>query len=121
MKVLLRTDVDGVGKRGEVQAAAMRRSRDLRDARDREGSETVAKILVGNTITIAARASNERLFGSVSTADIVRHVEEQTGAIIDRNDLVLADPIKMVGEHNVRVELVGGVVFELTVNVVAED
>ena len=148
MKVLLRTDVDGVGKRGDiidvaggfarnhllpagkaivasdgvvVQAAAMRRSRDLRDARDREGSETVAKILVGNTITIAARASNERLFGSVSTADIVRHVEEQTGAIIDRNDLVLADPIKMVGEHNVRVELVGGVVFELTVNVVAED
>ena len=51
----------------------------------------------------------------------MRHVEEQTGAIIDRNDLVLADPIKMVGEHNVRVELVGGVVFELTVNVVAED
>ena len=34
----------------------MRRSRDLRDARDREASETVAKTLVGNTVTIAARA-----------------------------------------------------------------
>ena len=147
MKVLLRTDVDGVGKRGDIidvaggfarnhllpagkailasdgvesQAAAMRRSRDLKDARDREGSETVAKTLVGNTITIPARAANDRLFGSVSTADIVRHVEEQTGAVIDRHDLVLEEPIKTVGEHNVRVELIGGVVFELTVNVVAE-
>ena len=141
MKVLLRTDVDGVGKRGDIiarnhllpagkailasdgvesQAAAMRRSRDLKDARDREGSETVAKTLVGNTITIPARAANDRLFGSVSAADIVRHVEEQTGAVIDRHDLVLEEPIKTVGEHNVRVELIGGVVFELTVDVVAE-
>ncbi len=147
MKVLLRSDVDGVGKRGDIidvaggfarnhllpagkailasggieaQAAAMRTSRDLRDARDREGSETVAKTLVGNTITITARAANDRLFGSVGAADIVRHVEEQTGAVIDRHDLVLEEPIKSVGEHNVRVELVGGVVFELTVDVVAE-
>ena len=148
MKVLLRSDIDGVGKRGDIidvsggfarnhllpagkaivasdgveaQAASMRRSRDLKDARDREGSETVAKTLVGNTITITARAANDKLFGSVSAADIVRHVEEQTGAVIDRHDLVLAEPIKTVGEHNVRVELVGGVVFELTVHVVASD
>ncbi len=147
MKVLLRTDVDGVGKRGDIidvaggfarnhllpagkailasdgvesQAAAMRKSRDLKDARDREGSETVAKALVGNTITIPARAANDRLFGSVGAADVVRHVEEQTGAVIDRHDLVLEEPIKTVGEHNVRVELIGGVVFELTVDVVAE-
>ena len=147
MKVLLRTDVDGVGKRGDIidvaggfarnhllpagkaiiasdgieaQAASMRKSRDLKDARDREGSETVAKTLVGNTITISARATNDRLFGSVGTADIVRHVEEQSGAVLDRHDLVLEEPIKTVGEHNVRVELIGGVVFELTVDVVAE-
>ena len=147
MKVLLRTDVDGVGKRGDIidvaggfarnhllpagkaivasdgvegQAAAMRKSRDRKDARDREGSETDAKTLVGNTITIRARAANDRLFGSVSTADIVHHVEEQTVAVIDRHDLVLHEPIKTVGEHSVRVELIGGVVFELTVDVVAE-
>jgi len=147
MKVLLRSDVDGVGKRGDVidvsggfarnhllpagkaivapagveqQAAAMRRSRDLRDARDRESSETVARALVGTAITIPARASGDRLFGSVAAADIVRHVEEQTGAVVDRRDLVLEEPIKTVGEHSVRVELVGGVVFELTVEVTPE-
>jgi large subunit ribosomal protein L9 len=147
VKVLLRRDIDGVGKRGDIidvsggfarnhllpagkaivagpgletQAASMRRSRDLRDARDHESSETVARTLVGNSITLSARATGDRLFGSVSAADIVRRVEEQTGAVIDRKDLVLDEPIKTVGEHSVRVELVGGVVFELTVDVVAE-
>jgi large subunit ribosomal protein L9 len=146
MKVLLRSDIDGVGKRGDIidvsggfarnhllpagkaiaaspgietQAAAMRRSRDLRDARDRESSETVARTLVGNVITLEARATGERLFGSISAADIVKKVEEQTGAVVDRKDLVLEEPIKTVGEHSVRVELLGGVVFELTVDVVA--
>jgi large subunit ribosomal protein L9 len=148
VKVLLRSDIDGVGKRGDIidvsggfarnhllpagkaivataglegQAAAMRRSRDLRDARDRESSETIARTLVGKPITVSARAAGDRLFGSVSGADIVRHVETQTGAVIDRKDLVLEEPIKVVGEHNVRVELIGGVVFELTVDVIAED
>jgi large subunit ribosomal protein L9 len=147
MKVLLRSDIDGVGKRGDIidvsggfarnhllpagkaivatpglesQAAAMRRSRDLRDARDHESSETVARALVGTPITLSARTAGERLFGSVSAADIIRQVERQTGAVIDRKDLVLDEPIKTVGEHSVRVELVGGVVFELTVHVVAE-
>jgi large subunit ribosomal protein L9 len=76
--------------------------------------------LVGNAITLQARAAGDRLFGSVSAADIVRQVEAQTGAVVDRKDLVLEEPIKTVGEHSVRVELLGGVVFELTVNVVAE-
>ena len=97
----------------------MRRSRDLRDARDRESSETVARTLVGNVITLQARATGERLFGSITAADIVKKVEEQTGAVVDRKDLVLDEPIKTVGEHSVRVELLGGVVFELTVDVAA--
>jgi large subunit ribosomal protein L9 len=147
MKVLLRRDVDGVGKRGDIidvsggfarnhllpagkaivattgiesQAEAMRRSRDLRDAKDRESSETVARLLVGTTVTIPARASGDRLFGSVSSADVVREVEQQVGAVIDRKDVVLDEPIKTLGQHMVRVELVGGVEFDLTVEVTAE-
>jgi large subunit ribosomal protein L9 len=149
VKVLLRSDVEGVGKRGDIidvsggfarnhllpagkailaspglesQAASMRRSRDLRDARDRESSETVARTLVGNVVAMPVRAgSGGKLFGSVSAADIVRAVEAQTGAVVDRKDLVLDEPIKVVGVHNVRVELVGGVIFELTVDVMAEE
>ncbi|HXW38886.1 MAG TPA: 50S ribosomal protein L9 [Acidimicrobiales bacterium] len=144
MKVLLRSDIAGVGKRGDIidvargfarnhllpagkavpaaagierQAEAMRRSRDLRDARDRESSETVAQALVGTLVTIPARASGERLFGSVSVADVVRHVQEQTGAVLDRNDVHLVEPIKTIGDHKIPVELVGEVTFELSVRV----
>lgn len=148
MKVLLRSDIAGVGKRGDIidvaggfarnhllpagkailaspgvesQAAAMRRSRDLRDARDREASETIARALVGNVVTMSARAGGAgKLFGSVSAADIVRQVEAQTGAVVDRRHLVLDEAIKTVGVHNVRVELAGGVIFELTVDIVPE-
>lgn len=148
MKVVLRSDISGVGKRGDIvdvtggfarnhllpmgkaimatpgvesQAAAMRRSRDMRDSRDRESAETVARTLVGNTITFPARASGGgKLFGSVSAADIVRQVEAQTGAVVERKYLVLDEPIKTVGTHNVRVEMLGGVVFELTLDVVAD-
>jgi large subunit ribosomal protein L9 len=149
MKVLLRSDINGVGKRGDIidvsggfarnhllpggkaivaspgvegQAASMRRSRDLRDARDRESSETVARTLVGNTVTVHARAGAAgKLFGSVSAVDIVREVESQTGAVVDRKDLVLDEPIKETGVHNIRVELSGGVIFELNVEVVTAD
>ena len=85
------------------------------------GLRTQADELGRQSVTIEANANDEgHLYGSVGAADIVRHVEEQTGAVIDRHDLVLDEPIKTVGEHNVRVELIGGVVFELTVDVVAE-
>jgi large subunit ribosomal protein L9 len=149
MKVLLRSDIDGVGKRGDIidvsggfarnhllpagkaivaspgveaQAATMRRSRDLRDARDRESSEVVARTLVGNTITVSARAGGGgKLFGSVSAADIVREVEAQTGAVVDRKFLIINEPIRELGGHSVRVELLGDVVFELTIEVVAAE
>ena len=149
MKVLLRSDIDGVGKRGDIidvsggfarnhllpagkaivaspgveaQAATMRRSRDLRDARDRESSEVVARTLVGTTITVSARAGGGgKLFGSVSAADIVREVEAQTGAVVDRKFLIINEPIRELGGHSVRVELLGDVVFELTIEVVAAE
>ena len=112
MKVVLRTDVQGVGKRGDItevsdgfarnflvpqgraivadagiadQAAAMRRSRDLKDARNREGAETVARKLVPIVFRIEARSGTEgRLFGSVTAADIVEAVMRQSGVELDR-------------------------------------
>ncbi len=146
MKVVLRADMIGVGKRGDMvdvadgyarnylipggqaiiategitaQAAAMRRSRDLRDAKDRESAETVAQKLVPMTITIPARAGREgRLFGSVTAQDVVGAVEEQAGVALDRHKLQMHDAIKAVGTHEVRVRLHPDVEFQLMVEVV---
>ena len=147
MKVILRTDVNELGKRGDIidvadgyarnylvpkgiafkasdgtqaQAKAMRRARDLRDAQDRSAAEEVATTLVSKVVTITARAGSEgKLFGSVTAVDIATAVQEQTGVEIDRRKLELAEPVKTLGTHVVPVKLHTDVQFPITVAVVA--
>src|SRR5256714_4831962 len=133
MRVVLRADVANVGKKGDIidvadgharnyllpkglamkatdgvqtQASAMRRSRDLKDARDREAAEVVARTLVPAVIRIPARAGSEgKLFGSVTAADVVEAVATQTRVELDRRRLHLEEPIRSVGTHEVPVKL----------------
>jgi large subunit ribosomal protein L9 len=148
MKVILRTDVSDLGKRGDIldvsdgyarnylvpkglamkasagaesQAASMRRARDLRDAQDRAAAEALATTLVPKVITVEARAGTEgRLFGSVTAADIAAAVEAQTNVQIDRRKIALGEPIKTLGTHTVPVKLHADVEFPVTLDVVAE-
>lgn len=147
MKIVLRSDVDQVGKKGDIidvadgyarnflvpkglafaatpgveaQATAMRRGRDLRDASDRSAAEEVAKALVPRVVTIAARAGAEgKLFGSVTTTEIAEAVATQTGIEIDRRKLHLDEPIKSLGQHLVPAKLHADVEFPITVEIVA--
>jgi large subunit ribosomal protein L9 len=147
MKVVLRRDLDQVGKKGDIvdvadgyarnylvpkgmafqatpgveaQATAMRRGRDVRDASDRSAAEAVAKSLVPRVVTIAARAGAEgKLFGSVTTTEIAEAVAAQTGIEIDRRKLHLDEPIKALGQHLVPAKLHADVEFPITVEIVA--
>lgn len=147
MRVVLRADVDNVGKKGDVldvsdgfarnylvpgglaikasagvvaQAAAMRRARSVKDANDRAAAEEIATRLVPRTITIAARAGAAgKLFGSVTTADVVAAVNAQEGIELDRRRLHLDEPIRELGTHRVAVKLHAEVEFPLTVEVVS--
>jgi len=147
VKLLLRSDVDGVGKRGDIvevadgfarnylvpkgfaikatngvqsQAEAMRRSRDQRDAAERAAAEEVAKTLVPAVITVTSRASGEgKLFGSVSTHEVQEAVAAQTGIELERKHLHLEEPIKTTGTHHVAAKLHPEVQFQITVEVSA--
>ena len=147
MKVVLRTDVPGVGKRGDIaevsdgfarnflvpqgraifanagiedQEASMRRSRDVKDARNREGAETIARKLVPIVFRIESRSGTEgRLFGSVTASDVVEAVNRQSGVELDRRRLVIEEPIKTLGSHEVGVRLHPEVEFRLTLEVVS--
>ncbi len=100
------------------QAASMRRSRDLRDAQDRESAQTIASTLVSKIITITAKSGPEgKLYGSVTLADVAHAVEEQTKVVIDRKQLHI-DPIKTLGTHTVTAKLHSDVEFPITVEVV---
>jgi large subunit ribosomal protein L9 len=145
VKLILRSDLDGLGKRGDIidvadgygrnyllplglafvatdgavdQAAKMRRSRDLRDANDREAAQTIATTLVPKIITVTAKAGAEgKLFGSVTMADVVEAVRNQTGISLDRRQ-VESDPIRTVGQHTVTAKLHSSVSFPITVDIV---
>jgi large subunit ribosomal protein L9 len=102
----------------EAQAAAMRRSRDLREARDREAAQTKARVLAGASLTVPARAgSSGRLFGSVSATDVAAAAVRQLGVELERQHVVLGEPIKRVGSHEVTVVLHPDVVTVVTVEV----
>jgi large subunit ribosomal protein L9 len=146
VKVILRSDVADLGKKGDIldvadgfgrnylvpkglalratdgnvqQAASMRRARDLRDAKDRGAAEEVARVLVPAIITVKAKAGNEgRLFGSVTSTDVATAVQDQTGIEIDRRKLQLDEPIKSIGTHQIPTKLHPDVEFAITVEVV---
>ncbi len=146
MRVVLHADVDGVGTKGEVvevadgharnlllpaglavkatagseaQAEGMRKRRAVKDASDRAGAEEIAKVLVPTTITVTAKAGGEgRLFGSIGTAEIADAIEAQTGIVIDKKRLVLDDPIKETGEHQLTARLHPSVQFPVRIEVV---
>ena len=148
MQVILRTDIDGLGKRGDIvdvsdghfrnflapkghalkasrgaieQAEKMRRSRDQRDQADREAATGIASTLVPQVITVEAKAGAEgKLFGSVTAADIVEAIRAQTDIEIDRRDLEV-DAIKTLGEHTVTASLHSDVSFPVRVEVVAAE
>ena len=145
MKILLRADVTDVGKKGDIvevadgfcrnylvpkglaikatngvaaQATAMRRSRDLKDAKDRSAAEAVAKALVPTVINITAKAGAEgKLFGSVTVADVAEAVQSQTSIELDRRKLHIDDAIKTLGTHTVAAKLHADVEFPITLEV----
>jgi large subunit ribosomal protein L9 len=146
MRVLLRSDVAKLGKRGDIcdvadgfarnyllpkghaiaasdgltdQAARMRQARDTKNAHDRQVAETTARSLVQHVIRIPVKAGPEgRLFGSVTTAHIADAVAEQAGIQIDRYKLHLPEAIKTLGTHEVPLRLHPDVEFPVTVEIV---
>lgn len=89
-----------------------------RKERLRLETETLNKKITGTTITIAQRVGEEdRLFGSVSSADIAEKLAE-LGIKIDRKKILLNEPIKILGEKVVGVKTGYQTTAEITVQVV---
>ena len=148
MKVLLRSDVKGIGRRGDIvnvssgharnfllpndlaivanagtiaQAEVMRKSREQQIAADRESARLVATSLSTTVIKIAGKAGNEgRLFGSINAAEIAKAVLDQTGVTIDRKNIQVETPLRQLGEHSVSAEIFSDVVATLKLEIVAK-
>ncbi|HEX3825296.1 MAG TPA: 50S ribosomal protein L9 [Mycobacteriales bacterium] len=107
-------------KGAESQVAALRRGRDAHDVRSLSEAREMAGQLAALSVTLSSRAgSGGRLFGSVTTADVVDAVAAAGGPKLDRRRLELPSAhIKTVGSHPVAVRLHPEVSATVTVEVV---
>jgi large subunit ribosomal protein L9 len=146
MKVVLNSDVAGLGHAGDVVdvadgfarnyllprrvaakatpgtvAAAVKAhaTREAASRKAREEAEGLAQGLRDTRVVLAAQAGDEgRLYGSVSVGDIAEGIRKFTGIELDRKHIELAAPIKAIGLHEVKIKLHPEIEFPLTIDVI---
>jgi large subunit ribosomal protein L9 len=147
MEVILRQHVDNLGERGQIVKVAPgyarnyllprklalpategnkkhvereRKIMEMREAEEKGQAEGIAARLAAVDVTIARRVGEtEQLYGSVTAADIAEYLRSK-GFEVDRRKLLLADPIKTIGEHTVPLKLHREVTVPIKVKVVKE-
>ncbi len=147
MKLVLREDVDTLGKRGQVINVAKGYARNFllpkklafiatdenivrveqqkkivhaKELREKEEAEELAKKFKDLSITIIKKvAENQVLYGSVSQGDIAEKLVEE-GYEIDKKRIVIDEPIKKLGIYDVSIMLHTEVVPTIKVWVVKE-
>ena len=147
MEVILRDHVEKLGKRGEIVKVSdgyarnyllprklalpategnrkhverERKIMETREAEEKSQADAIASRLATVDITIARRVGEtEQLYGSVTATDIAEFLKTK-GFEIDRRKLILPEPIKTIGEHDVPLKLHREVTAPLKVKVVKE-
>jgi large subunit ribosomal protein L9 len=132
MQIILQEDVEKLGTRGQVVEVAegyarnfllprklaleaspgnMKRLEKMRaafakkEATEKDAAQKLAELLAGVSLSLSRKAGeNDQLFGSVTTGDIADALAAQ-GYNIEKRKIVLADPIKLVGEYEIPVKL----------------
>ena len=111
----------GWTKGAEKQVTSIKRARSAREIRDLGHAREVATQLGNLAVTVKAKAAGDsgRLFGSVTSADVVDAVRAAGGPALDRRAVDMPSQIKTVGQYPVTVRLHPEVTTELEVAVVA--
>jgi large subunit ribosomal protein L9 len=148
VKVVMRSDVENVGNKGDIvdvadgygrnflirkgfaipasagavaQAESMRRNRAAKDAKAIADAEALGATLTASRLTLMVKAGEGgKLFGSVGNTDIAAALTDRAGQPIDRKTVQLTDHIKELGAFDVPVKLHPSVTVTVGVDVVAE-
>ncbi|GAY11136.1 50S ribosomal protein L9 [Pseudonocardia sp. N23] len=111
-----------VATRGaEKQVESIRRAQKTREIRDLGHAKEVAGQLGDLAVTVKAKAAGDsgRLFGSVTSADVVAAIRSAGGPALDRRVVELPAAVKSVGTHPVVIRLHPDVTSTLDIEVVA--
>jgi large subunit ribosomal protein L9 len=146
MKLILTQEVDGLGAPGDVVEVkdgygrnylvprglgirwtrggektieSIKTARASRAARDEDHAKEIATKLQANPVNVKVRAGEGgRLFGAVTTSEIADAISEVSGEKVDRRTIVVTNPIKTLGSHEVSVKLHDEVSATVALNVV---
>ena len=147
MEVILRKTIDTLGREGEVvqvkpgyarnylipqnlaasvNKASLSRLQKEQEAiakrleDEKKSAEGLSSKLEDMVVSIARRVGDEnRLFGSVNTADIAEKLAE-LGVSIDRRSIMLTEPIKSIGEFRIAIKVGYQMTTDITVQVIPE-
>jgi large subunit ribosomal protein L9 len=133
MKILLIQDVDNLGYAGDIKAVAkgygrnyllpykmavlatpgavkqaqiVRKAAEARRARERADAQAIVNQLADIQLLFERRAGETgKLYGSVTSSDIAKEINAQTGIEIDKRKVNLPEPINMLGEYEIKIKL----------------
>jgi large subunit ribosomal protein L9 len=148
MKVILKDNIKGVGKKNEVINASdgyarnflfpknlaveatpenmqklnsQNQAKQYRKDVEKEQATVIAKKLESITLEMKVQAGeNGKIFGSVSSKEISESLEKQYKIIIDKKKIEIKEPIKVLGVRTVEARLFEGVTGKIKINVVAQ-
>jgi large subunit ribosomal protein L9 len=145
MKVVFLQDVPNVAKAGEVkevaagygrnfliprklaalaspQAISQVKTSEKAQARTDEELVELAQKLEGKEVSLKAHAgAKERLYGSITSADIAAELEKVTKITVDKRKIELAEPIRQLGSYELTIRLGKDITPKITVNVIEEE
>jgi len=147
MQIVLKEDIDKLGRRGEVVKVAdgyarnyllplgkalaatpgnlkvierERRRYVVRLSKEKEENETLARRIQALSLTIVRKVGeNDVLYGSVTSGDVAEGLSKE-GVVVDKRRIQLAEPIKSLGIYTIPIRLHPEVIAEVKVWVVKE-
>lgn len=148
MKVILKADIKGVGKKGELINASdgyarnylfpkslaieategnlamlneKKESEKFRKQSEREAAVELSKKMSGSRVVFKVKAGDSgKLFGSITSKDIAEQIKKQLKFDVDKKKIVLDDPIRSIGIYNLEVKIYPEISSKLKVEVIEE-
>jgi large subunit ribosomal protein L9 len=104
---------------GEKTIESIKKARSSRAVRDHDHAAEIKAKLEAAAVNLSVRAGETgRLFGSVTVTDIAGALSEASGEAVDKRTIVVGNPIKSLGVHQVSVKLHDEVSATVNLNVV---
>ena len=110
-----------VTKSNKKQIEALLKARVVREAKELENAQALAKAFEGMSIAFAVKTGDGgKMFGSVTAADLIARIAEN-GLELPRKAVHLSHPVKELGKHTAKIKLHNDVRFEFSFEVVSEN